>query len=174
MYLISIYFDEETNSRIKTYMKSIVKATGNTAMLDGEVPPHVTIAAFRAQSEQIAREIFLKGAGLVAGESIQWISCGSFFPGVIYIAPLLNEYLHGLSEIYNKELKKAEEIHIDERYQPFHWFPHTTLGKHLTQEQLTEAFKAMQKSFGPFCGKVTKIGLAKTNPYTDLEVLKLK
>jgi 2'-5' RNA ligase len=79
MYLISIYFDEETNSRIKTYMKSIVKATGNTAMLDGEVPPHVTIAAFRAQSERSARDIFLKGAELAAGESIQWISCGSFF-----------------------------------------------------------------------------------------------
>ena len=174
MYLISIYFDEETNNRIRGYMKSIARTTGNAVMLDGDVPPHVTVAAFRAESESIARDIFLKGAKEISGGSVQWVSCGSFLPGVIYIAPLLNEYLHDLSEIYNKELKKREGISIDGRYQPFQWFPHTTLGKHLTQEQLTEAFVTMQKCFGPFCGKVTKIGLAKTNPYTDLEVLILK
>ena len=138
------------------------------------MPPHITIAAFRAESESIANEIFRSGAKKISGGMVQWVSCGCFFPGVIYAAPLLNEYLHQISEIYNKELIQREGIYIDNRYQPFHWFPHTTLGKHLSQEQLGEAFAAMQKSFGSFAGRVEKIGLAKTNPYMDLEVLDLK
>ena len=49
MYLISLYFDEKTENRISGYMKQIAKYTGNTAMLDGNVPPHITIAAFHAE-----------------------------------------------------------------------------------------------------------------------------
>ena len=51
MYLISLYFDEKTENRISGYMKQIAKYAGNTAMLDGNVPPHITIAAFHAESE---------------------------------------------------------------------------------------------------------------------------
>ena len=173
MYLISIYFDAETDKRIRTYINSIANATGNTAMLDGTVPPHITVAAFHADSEKLAKEIFENGTrGLGQGE-VQWVSCGSFLPGVIYAAPVLNVYLQNLVETYYKELILKEGVRIDGRYQPFCWFPHTTLGKHLTAEELREAFASMQTCFGPFCGKVTKIGLAKTNPYTDLEVLNL-
>ena len=58
MYLISLYFDEKTENRISGYMKQIAKYTGNTAMLDGNVPPHITIAAFHAESEEQAKQIF--------------------------------------------------------------------------------------------------------------------
>lgn len=44
MYLISIYFDEASEKCISSYMKQIGKATGNTVMLDGNVPPHITVA----------------------------------------------------------------------------------------------------------------------------------
>ena len=60
MYLISIYFDEVTEKRIRSYMRQIGKATGNVLMLDGNVPPHITIAGFHAESENTAREIFLR------------------------------------------------------------------------------------------------------------------
>ena len=48
------------------------------------------------------------------------------------------------------------------------------MDKHLTAEQLTAALSVMQNNFTPFEGRVTKIGLAKTNPYTDLDILDLK
>ena len=37
MYLVSIYFDEKTNQRIKEYMKQVAAKTGNSFMLDGNV-----------------------------------------------------------------------------------------------------------------------------------------
>ena len=174
MYLISIYFDGKSEKRINDYMKQIGKATGNTLMLDGNVPPHITIAAFHAETDAIAREIFFQKEKELKSGNIQWVSVGTFLPGVIYITPILNEYLHQLSELYNKEIIDRLGVKIDNRYVPFHWLPHSTLAKHLSPEQLTAAFSVMQNQFSTFEGSVAKIGLAKTNPYTDLEVIVLK
>ena len=62
MYLISVYFDETSEKRMKGYMKQIGKITENTMMLDGNVPPHITISAFHAEMEAIAHKIFESGA----------------------------------------------------------------------------------------------------------------
>ena len=174
MYLISIYFDEITEKCINSYMKQIGKVTGNNLMLEGNVPPHITIAAFHVESDTIAREIFLARKESLKEGSVQWVSVGMFLPGIIYITPVLNEYLHQLSKIFAEEMKNREGILVDHRYKPFQWLPHSTLGKHLTSEQLIAALSVMQNSFAPFKGKATKIGLAKTNPYVDLEVIDLK
>ncbi len=174
MYLISVYFDEKTNLRISGYMKQIAKHTGNETMLEGNVPPHITIAAFQTDSESTAREIFRKGTLQSCGGKVQWVSVGCFLPNVIYIAPVLDEYLFGLSEIYNKEVAGRENVRQDFRYRPFSWFPHTTLAKKLSGEEMKYAFEVMQNQFGPFEGQVVKIGLAKTNPYTDLEITEIK
>lgn len=174
MYLISIYFDELTENKIKSYMRQIAKYSGNTAMLDGNVPPHITIAAFQTESEAKAKEIFRNASKKVGPGAVQWVSVGSFLPNVIYIAPVLNEYLHQLSVIYNNEVSLHKDIQLDKRYQPFGWFPHTTLAKRLSKEQLQKAFEVMQNQFGTFEGHTVKVGLAKTNPYRDIEAFELK
>lgn len=168
MYLISIYFDEKTESKIRNYMKQIAKHTGNTCMLDGNVPPHITIAGFQTNCEESAKELFLNTSGKILSNKIQWVSVGAFLPGTLYITPVLNEYLHELSEIYSNEAKKYKELHTDQRYIPFHWLPHTTLAKHLSDVQMKRAFEIMQSQFGPFEGSVIKVGLARTNPYKEL------
>ena len=174
MYFISIYFDKVSEKRISSYMKQIGKATGNTRMLDGNVPPHITISAFEAESEVIAREIFLQGAKALKSGNVQWVSIGTFLPGVIYITPVLNKYLHELSEIFYQEVSKMQGVNADYKYLPYSWLPHSTLAKRLSKEQLTTAFLVMQNHFSPFDGRVTQIGLAKTNPYTNLEVIELR
>ena len=52
MYLISIYFDENTEKKMKGYMNQIAKKSGNFAMIEGNVPPHITVSAFAAVSEK--------------------------------------------------------------------------------------------------------------------------
>ncbi len=91
-----------------------------------------------------------------------------------YIAPVLNEYLHGLSTCVYDMLSSRKEISISKYYRPFQWFPHTTLGKKLTKEQLVAVFQMMQSNFGMFEGIVTNIGIAKTNPYRDIALFELK
>ena len=52
MYLVSIYFDEKTNRKIQKYIDQMAAKTGNTFMIDGNVPPHLTISAFETKQEE--------------------------------------------------------------------------------------------------------------------------
>ena len=52
MYLVSLYFDEKSDARIRQYINTVAKRTGNTYMLDGKVPPHITISAFETRNEK--------------------------------------------------------------------------------------------------------------------------
>ena len=173
MYLISVYFDEKTNQRIQQYINQIAKHSGNTFMLDGFVPPHITISAFESNSKtDILQALDTLAPSLQRG-TLQWVSVGIFFPSVIYLAPVLNAYLHTLSCQIYASLSTVDDICIRPCYQPFHWMPHTTIGKKLSKPEMNTAFQVMQNQFGMFSGEVVKIGLAKTNPYRDLWELEL-
>ena len=66
------------------------------------------------------------------------------------------------------------EVTVSKFYRPKQWMPHITLGKKLTKEQMQIAFTLMQESFMPFQGKITSIGLAKTNPHEDILTIELE
>lgn len=174
MYLISIYFDEKTDARFRGYMKQIAKQTGNNVMLEGEVPPHITISAFHSYKEETALEIFHNIKSQVCGGELRFVSVGCFFPQVMYVAPVLNEYLHQISTSIYKEVIQYEDVVVGERTKPFGWMPHVTVGREFSEEALRQAFAVMQKQFAPLNGRTVKIGLARTNPYTDIESYVLK
>lgn len=174
MYLISAYFDKETTDKIQEYINQVAKKTGNTFMLDGRVPPHITLAAFDVDREgQITAFLEQEISQLQQG-TLQWASIGTFLPYVIYLAPVLNEYLHHLSVKVNEALLQMDGVSVRPHYQPFQWIPHTTIGKKLSPEEMRTAFYVLQHQFGMFSGQVTHIGLAKTNPYENLAVFDLK
>ena len=173
MYLVSIYFDEKTNKRIQQYINDIARITGNTYMLDGNVPPHITVASFETDREAEAVAMLEAVAKELGSGKIRWVSVGTFLPYVMYLAPVLNQYLHALSSGINEKLNTMDGVKISRFYQPFQWMPHTTIGKKLSGEELRQAFEVMQNQFGPFEGNVMQIGLAKTNPYRDVAVIEL-
>ena len=173
MYLISIYFDDETNKKIQNYINQVAEKTGNTFMTDGKVPPHITISALETKNEEQVIAALEKVVSRIKSGQLQWVSVGQFLPYVIYIAPVLNEYLHSLSvEIY-ESMQGIDDTEISVYYRPFQWLPHTTIGKKLSQKEMGIAFETMQRSFAVVSGCVTKIGLAKTNPYQDVFLKKL-
>lgn len=168
MYLVSIYFDEQTNKKIQQYINKVAERTGNRYMLDMNVPPHMTVMAFETQDEKVAVRIFEQVADGLQQGNVQWVSVGQFFPYVIYIAPVLNAYLQQLSETFYKHLSAEDGIVISPYYRPFQWMPHTTIGKKLSKEEMQVAFEVMQNSFQVIEGTVVKIGLAKPNPHRDI------
>ncbi len=168
MYLVSIYFDEKADNRIRQIINQVAKQSGNTYMLDANVPPHITISAFETRRECEVIELLAKTIDKQVRGTLTWAGVGVFFPHAIYLEPVLNEYLHNLSVAVYESIKDVEDTLIRKFYQPFQWLPHTTVGKKLTQEEMRKAFEALQNSFGVFEGKVTRIGIAKTNPYQDI------
>lgn len=174
MYLISIYFDEKTDKKIRYLMDRIAKNTGNATLLDNKVPPHITISAFETKDETMAITCLQKCCEKLSKGDLQWTSVSTFLPYVIYLSPVLNEYLFDISKTVFDEFSTIESISINKYYQPFSWQPHTTVGRKLSEEEMQLAFKTLQKHFVPFQGTVTKIGLAKTNPHRDISVFELK
>ncbi len=168
MYLISIYFDEKTDKHIRQFMHQVADASENQYMLEGNVPPHMTISAFEALEEEIVLKTLNQKMTELKSGTLQWASIGQFLPYVLFLSPVLNEYLHSLSVDVYDMIKDMEGINISKFYRPFQWMPHTTVGKKLNPEQMQAGFKVLQKSFGMFSGQVIRIGLAKTNPYRDI------
>lgn len=174
MYLVSVYFDEKTNKHIQRFVNQVAERTGNRYMLDGNVPPHITISAFETQDEKTVIEVLDSLVRNLHKGSLTWASVGQFFPYVIYMAPVLNEYLHKMSASVYESLSGLEGVLVNSHYQPFQWLPHTTIAKKLSKEEMQIAFEVLQNSFGVFEGEVVRIGLAKPNPHRDIATWDLK
>ena len=170
MYLISVYFDEKTDKYIKKLIQQIAETTGNTFMPDNHVPPHITIAAIETRHEDMAIKAIESCVQQLEKGKLRFISTGAFFPQVIYLEPVLNEYLHNLACAVNGVVKELPDTIVSSYYKPFSWLPHVTLAKQLTKEEMLTAFEVLQKRFASFEGCVTRIGIAKTNPHRDLKV----
>lgn len=174
MYLISIYFDENTEQRLQHIMKSVAKETGNTFMLDNHVPPHITVTAVETKQEDLLLTCVEEVVKKLEIGDIKFVSVGTFSSQVIFVQPVLSEYLHMLTECLTQECEKMGETICSPYYQPFHWLPHCTVGKQMTKEQMLQAFEVLQKQFVPMDGKVVRIGVAKTNPHRDIRVWELE
>ena len=98
MYLVSLYFDEKTNKTIQGYINKVAEKTGNTFMIDGNVPPHITVSAFETKCEEACVTMLGNIVTQIETGRLQWASVGTFLPYVIYIAPVLNNYLQGMIE----------------------------------------------------------------------------
>lgn len=190
MYLVSLYFDEETEKRIQKLMDSVARKCGNTYMQDKMIPPHLTIAAVDDDREEQVIEALDLIFSKWQQEEIRWVATGSFKPHVLFIIPVLNEYLHKMSVEVNNTLQRLicaeygsnykDDIKLNERqrsigltYLPFGWLPHTTIARTLSEEQMMTAFRVLQANFVPFSGKVTRVGLAKNNPHQDIKIWEL-
>lgn len=175
MYLVSIYFDEKTNERLKSYIKQVAEKTGNSFMIDGNVPPHITVAAFESKATQSELVEFLNQfLHNIDTGFVQLVSVGTFQTSSIFLNAVYNEYLHKICKGACEILENMENTIIRKNYQPFQWLPHVTIGKTLTKEQQLVAFETLQNSFSPLEARVVKIGLSKTNPYLDIYEWNLK
>lgn len=53
MYLVSVYFDKTAEHILQRYINKIAEKTGNSFMVDNNVPPHMTISEIEARSENV-------------------------------------------------------------------------------------------------------------------------
>ena len=173
MYLISVYFDKKAENRIQSYINATEAACGNTFMNDNCVPPHMTIMAFETKDESKAVEVLNHVLPDVKRKKIEWVAVGTF-PTVIFIQPVLNEYLHNLSSMLYDSIAYIPETKVSRYYKPFSWLPHATIAKQLSEDEMRKAFDVLQKSFGIFEGEVVRIELAKKKPYKVIASWELK
>ena len=164
MYLISLYFDDKTENQIQSYINDVAKQCGNAFMIDNNVPPHITIFAFETLHKNTVLGALKSAILNIKRNKIEWVTVGTF-PTVIFIQPVLNEYLHHLSIVIYEAINSIPNTKVSKYYKPFSWLPHATIAKQLSEEEMRNAFDVLQKSFEVFEGEVVRIELAKKKPY---------
>lgn len=174
MYLVSLYFDNKTTRKIQGFINRVSEKSGNNFMTDNNVPPHITIASFQTDEEDKVIEILDKRIREIKIGMITWASIGVFKSSVIFLSPVLNEYLHNLSINIYECISSLENIEISKYYLPFQWMPHTTIAKKLNREELMLGFQELNNNFTIFSGRVIKIALSRTNPIEDIIVWNLE
>ena len=172
MYLISAYFDENTNKVLKGYIEKVAQATGNDFMVANHVPPHLTLSAIEARSVDVLVPAFEMLDGKISRGNISLISVGQLMPKVLYASPYLNEYLHNLEQQVFDCFNDIPDTTISNYYRPFSWLPHITLAKTLTREQMITAVKVME-DFKRLDADIVRLGLAKVNPHEDVRLIDL-
>ena len=141
MYLVSAYFDEGTEKRIRKYVNAVAQRTGCRFMTDNDIPPHMTIAQPAApvcrtgdtaagqagknesrltcagDGAQSGAE-FIAGRidriirdGIIGAGYIDVVSFGVFKPRVMFLTPVLNEYLFRMSASIDTALYDSSNDH---------------------------------------------------------------
>ena len=173
MYLVSLYFDRRTEELLQKHIRRTAEKTGNYYMLEHEIPPHLTIAACKSDREEELIAALDECAAVWRTGVIDWVAIGSFKPHVLFLMPVLNQYLHKLCVSANRVADRSGEREGVNRYQPFGWMPHTTIARTLTEKQMLAGFHVLQANFMPFSGKGVRIGLAQSRPYQDIKTWEL-
>ena len=179
-YLISLYFDDNTNKQIYGYIEKVAVVTGNDYMLANHVPPHITVSSFEVHAnvennviKQLEDMISMALQDIAVGD-VQWVGSGAFMNSVLYLTPVLNAYLLDIMQKMYDIVKDCSDIEVSKFYRPFQWLPHTTIGKKMSPEELIGGFGVVQSDFRILQGKVVRISLSKASPYEDIVEWKLK
>ncbi len=165
---------EKPKKKIQELIDEVAKVTGCDYMKQSKIPPHVTVSALVSDDEESLLLEMEKIAETMNKEFLWFANIGVFNPLVIYLGPVMNEFLQNTCRTVNERLLQYAEVGNRGRYLPNQWVPHAGIAVKLTPEALKEAFAIVQEKFSAFGATVEKIVLVRAEPYEELRSWNLK
>ena len=172
-YAVTLEFDKETENKIQEMIDEVARVTGCDYMKQSKIPPHVTVSALVSDNEAALLFEMENIAASMQKGSVFFANIGIFNPLVIYLGPVMNEFLQDTCRTVNERLLQYASVGNRGRYMPNQWVPHTAIAVKLTPETLKEAFSIVQKKFSAFEATAERIVLARAEPYEELKSWKL-
>ncbi|MBE5883843.1 MAG: 2'-5' RNA ligase family protein [Lachnospiraceae bacterium] len=173
-YAVTLEFDRETEYMIQELIDEVAKVTGCDYMKQSKIPPHVTVSALVSDNEE-AMLLEMESIVQLMNKDVVWFAnIGVFNPLVIYLGPVMNEFLQSTCRTVNERLLKYAEVGNRGRYLPNQWVPHAAIAVKLTPEALKEAFVIVQEKFSAFGATAEKLVLARAEPYEEIRSWNLK
>ena len=173
-YAVTLEFDKETEYKIQELIDEVAKAAGCDYMKQSKIPPHVTVSALVSDNEEALLLEMESIAETMKKGAVWFASIGVFNPLVIYLSPVMNEFLQNTCRTVNERLLKHAEVGNRGRYLPNQWVPHAAIAVKLTPEALKEAFAIVQEKYNAFGATAEKIVLARAEPYEEIRSWDLK
>jgi len=175
-YAMSLLFDNSTEEKIYDLINKIAESTGNKSFLEYGINPHMTISYFEYTKnidtiiELLDKNIPLLNMGI--GHTFL-NSVGTFIPTVIFISPVINNYLLDFNKKINKLLEKNTEIKFLGFYLENKWVPHISLAWKLNKDELLIGMEILVNNFQNIFAEIKKIELAECNPYKEIKIWEL-
>jgi len=169
-YSVVFYFDDETANKITSLMHLITDNGVNDYLISNKVPPHITIADFECEDISAVINSLEVCKEKIRQDIVYWASIGLFNPSVLFLAPVVNQFLLKSCEIVNNSIKVVPATKNNNYYIPYQWVPHTTIAAKLSSQEIGTAFLVANDNFKAFGGYVTKLALIKNKPRTDIKV----
>jgi hypothetical protein len=182
-YAITLYFDDAVTKQIRTLTTDLAAITSNDYMIANSVPPHLTLGMFHADDsglekmETLFGEFVRRVQNEFTGRELPIAFSGpdNFLDKVIFLKPEdtcrgvlchLNEQLH---QLFLPHFEPAD----NRNYLPGNWVPHVALGVKLMHEGFEKGMEFLKNAQGIPSGRCVQIGLARCNPYNNLESVQI-
>lgn len=171
-YAIVVYFNESIEKKLNSLILEVAEKSGNNYMIEHSIPPHITLSLFHKENddkEQILSIFDRNDLGLKNG-TVFLASIGIFNPSVLFIAPIVNDYLIEIHSRVNSLLKNIIDIQFDKNYLHNQWVPHISIAVKLNDIELIKAFEASKNKFTVMEVEIDRIALAECNPYNEIKI----
>jgi len=169
-YAIVLYFNKAMEDKINSFIYKIANETGNKYMVDNNIPPHITISLFKYDEEiDTIINIVENNISKFIKNKIGIASIGIFNPNVLYLSPIMNDYLIDLNKDINKIIKTNNNVLFDKNYMENQWIPHISLAVKLNKNELVNGIKTLMEYFEVIEIEANRIGLSECNPYKDIK-----
>ncbi len=173
-YAVTLEFDKISEKKMQEMIEEVARVTGCDQMIQQKVPPHVTVSALEGDNDEALLAEMEEIAAFMSKHTLRFANIGVFNPLVIYLGPIMNEFLLDTCRTVNERLLKYVEVGNKGNYLPNHWVPHVGIALKLTPDALNEAFDIVREKFTPFDATVERIVLVKAEPYEEMKSWELK
>ena len=173
-FAVTLEFDQESQNKMQEMIDEVARVTGCDLMKQQNVPPHVTVCCLEGEDEAVLVSEMEEIASSMRKSTLRFANIGVFNPLVIYLGPIMNEFLQDTCRTVNERLLQHAEVGNKGNYLPNRWVPHAGIALKLTPEALMKAFVIVQERFRPFEATVERFVLVKAEPYEELRAWELK
>lgn len=171
-YAIVLHLDNKSAEQIQKIIEYVANCTENDYMTSNHILPHITIADFKADSDNDINGVTADIAASLHKFDIPIVSVGIFNPYVVFAAPVMNESLLNACKTANQILRQ-KGIECNRMYTPYNWVPHISLAVKLDEASVKKAVNAAIEKFQPVMAVAQKLSVAVCNPYREIKTFDL-
>lgn len=174
-FAVMLYFDDDTDKKVKEYFEKLRKLSNNDYMLDNNMPAHITLAMWNSEYN-FAKEIE-KYAHSFKAFDVVFSSIGFFNDEErhIFLAPVDSKSFKDFHDGLYDVIKLPDENDFIKMYKDSDiWVPHATIGYQVKKDLFGEALVECESIKLPILSKAKKIALAVCCPFKEVAVFDLQ
>lgn len=174
-YAVEMFFDKASEDKIKSYFKRLHDLNLSKILYELNSRPHISLAVYNEINLQKFQKEFIQFIENRESMKLSFESLGIFptQPGVVYLAPSLNNELWEFHREYHEYMDKYIKNEWT-YYLPNRWVPHCAIAVDVPKQSVSKIIDEILNDFHQFDFHIEEIGIVKFRPVEEIEVFTLR